>query len=357
MVKKTTKKITAAKNGKFTVEELLEKAEESMSKFEYELCCKYYRKALEMDKGNTKIMDALGEVLVDMGQLEEAKTLFLKSIELLPDKDAIKYMNLAQIVGGEEAIHHYNKGTSILQAEKKVLSDQKMDVTNISNQLSIALCSLAELYLTDACYDDNAEIECQKALDASLEHNPSNPDTYCLLASLRISQQRPKEESLSFLTHSYSLWKDKEDEEKPHYEQRYNAAKIFVELGEYQPAVDILEDLVEEEDCIAEVWHTMGIAYQGNKDPRASLECLEHASGLLKRAPDADESLISAVKELLQTVKAEVNALPEEEENGDENGNGVENGDEDEDGDEDGDENNEDKMEDSDDEDSMHDKK
>jgi predicted Zn-dependent protease len=111
-------------------------------------------------------------------------------------------------------------------------------------------------------YDDNAETECQKALDASLQHNPNNPDTYCLLASLRISQQKPKEEAISFL----NMWKEKAEKEKPEYEQRFNAARIFMELGEFQSAVDILEELVEEEDCIAEVWYTMGAAYKGNFD-------------------------------------------------------------------------------------------
>jgi hypothetical protein len=50
--------------------------------------------------------------------------IFMKSIEVSPNTDAIKYLSLAELVGGDEAILNFNTGISILLKEKANLIKQ-----------------------------------------------------------------------------------------------------------------------------------------------------------------------------------------------------------------------------------------
>lgn len=100
----------------------------------------------------------------------------------------------------------------------------------------------------------------------ALQYTPKGAEVHYLISSLRISQQR-NDEALEAATTGYSFWKEANSNEPDldivPYQLRFNYAKIFVELKQYQTAIEILEVLVAEEDNIAEVWHTLGLAYQG----------------------------------------------------------------------------------------------
>ena len=54
----------------------------------------------------------------------------------------------------------------------------------------MSYCSIAELYLTDLCYDDNAEQLCEESILKSLEIIPNNLHASQTYASFRVSQQR-----------------------------------------------------------------------------------------------------------------------------------------------------------------------
>ena len=119
--------------------------------------------------------------------------LFEKSAEIAPNTGANKWLYLAQLQEREEALQSFTKGIELLQAElesRKVrvalyliinaqtysssnlmryyLQSQGLgqdeESTAILNQLCSAYCSIAELYLTDLCYEENAENHCQDAL-------------------------------------------------------------------------------------------------------------------------------------------------------------------------------------------------
>ena len=57
----------------------------------------------------------------------------------------------------------------------------------------MSYCSIAELYLTDLCYDDNAEQLCEESILKSLEIIPNNLHASQIYASFRVSQQRTLE--------------------------------------------------------------------------------------------------------------------------------------------------------------------
>ena len=54
--------------------------------------------------------------------------------------------------------------------------------------------------------DDNAESECQNILNEALKVDPNNAETLQVMASFKISQQKP-DEALQWLTRSYETWK------------------------------------------------------------------------------------------------------------------------------------------------------
>lgn len=65
----------------------------------------------------------------------------------------------------------------------------------IQRQIAKAHCCIADLFLTDLCYDDNAEGNCEAAIQASFSVEAGNLDAMQALASLRLSQQRPQDAS------------------------------------------------------------------------------------------------------------------------------------------------------------------
>ena len=150
----------------YTVNDLLDKASELIEKFEFDLACKFFDKALQIEPKNTMVMDEYGLVLLEMGETERAKNLLLESVNLAPQDNHSKYMTLGQLNSGMEALKYYEMGIKILQNETQNIQKErklsKEESFNIRTELSNAYCSVAELYLTDCCFENNAEQECEK---------------------------------------------------------------------------------------------------------------------------------------------------------------------------------------------------
>lgn len=93
--------------------------------------------------------------------------------------------------------------------------------------------------------------------------------------SVRISQSK-NSEALDLLKKSYGLWKTAAYQDKPSYEFRHTTAKLFVELGEQRTAINIWEELLEEDDSIAEIHALLAFAYR-NISTSAAKVCLTTA--------------------------------------------------------------------------------
>eukprot|EP01132_Coremiostelium_polycephalum_P002386 gene2386-2948_t len=343
------------KNVQLSLDELLDKGEEFASQGRFNEAIKYFTQAHKLLPNNTEIIDTIGELWLELGEIEKAKTHFLKSIETDPEDSAIKYMNLGQLLGGDDAVKYYRKGIDIMESElKKLLSTQTQDqiqattpkplkqkllnhkeeeededddeeeemmdeeeeeedenpITVLRQQLSSGYCSLAELYLTDSCFDDNAEVECEKALIKAIESSPHSPEPYSMMASMKISQLK-NQDALDLLNKSYSLWENADIDERPDYEYRYTVSLLFIELKQEKKAIDILEQLVTEQDNIAEVWYSLGVAYHQINEPLSSQDCLNTSKQLNSIAHDGvDKELNVKINQLLVKVDKEVSLLP-----------------------------------------------
>lgn len=62
-----------------------------------------------------------------------------------------------------------------------------MDEEVSSLDISSAFCSLAEIYLTDECYADEAEAKCHKYCHKALEYDATNPEAYLVMTNYLLS--------------------------------------------------------------------------------------------------------------------------------------------------------------------------
>uniref|UniRef100_A0A9J8DFB1 Si:dkey-12j5.1 n=1 Tax=Cyprinus carpio carpio TaxID=630221 RepID=A0A9J8DFB1_CYPCA len=144
--------------------------------------------------------------------------------------------------------------------------------------VSVAFCSIAEIFFTDLCMEEGAADRCKEAIDKALQYDEHNPEALQLMASYLFSIEKT-EEGREYLKKSVSSWlpslqkeeeslastehdmEEEEDQNKsniPPYESRITTAKLLIEVEEYEMATEVLEDLLEEDDEVVEVWYLLG---------------------------------------------------------------------------------------------------
>jgi tetratricopeptide (TPR) repeat protein len=134
-----------------------------------------------------------------------------------------------------------------------------------------------ERFLTQLFSDEpQAEAECVRVLEEALSYDDSDWEALQSLASVRISQS-DKNSASELMLRSYESWKEADLDEKPSYESRISSSKLFLELELWDTAADILQDLIEEDDNVAEVWYLLAFALFNNQDPHGAVECGQRA--------------------------------------------------------------------------------
>lgn len=175
-----------------TVDALVEQGNVALNRLQPELASSFFKRALDIEPENTNLMDAYADVLMQLGEMPQALTLLQKSVLSAPEINPYKWFFYAQLLSGHEALNAYTTGISIVRKDLDVNTDpNKQD--EIKKQLAKAYVSIAELYLTDLCFDDGAETGCEKAVAEAFSVIPDLIDAKQTLASIRLSQNRPKE--------------------------------------------------------------------------------------------------------------------------------------------------------------------
>jgi len=285
-------------------------AEDRLSQFDYEGAVEIYRNALKQHANDPEILDALGETLLQMGDYEQARNTLYISIKLAPEVGPSKYMNMGQILEGKESLAHYQKGLEMLTREKDNAQDEE-ERQCIVERIVSGLSAMVEIYMTDECFDENAESECQRLLTEALRLDPTNTEALQLMASFKISQQNT-EEALKYLLMSKDTWINNDVEEMPSYEFRTQCAKLCLELEQWETASDILDLLLEEYDGNAEIWYLSGFAYSFY-DAEAALDCLTKSRQLLVNQNCQNPQILEQVDTCLRKVNqllAEQNPNP-----------------------------------------------
>jgi tetratricopeptide (TPR) repeat protein len=172
---------------------LLDKGLEVLAGGQEELAVKFFRRGLELEPRNVELLKALGETLMEVGQPEEAKAVFRRSLEMEPG-DYSLCMYLGQLEQGKEALGHYERGIQALRAQVGAAEAAGAEEAGaLGRELSCALCALAELYMSDLCFEADAEAQAERALGEAQTACPDNPQALQGLASFRLSQSRPQD--------------------------------------------------------------------------------------------------------------------------------------------------------------------
>ena len=103
-----------ASSGGSGSEVLVAHAEAALSQMQIENALGYYEQALSMDAENTTIMDSLADIYLSLGESDRAISLLLQSTQLSPEDNPGKYLYIAQLQQGEEALSGYQQALHFL---------------------------------------------------------------------------------------------------------------------------------------------------------------------------------------------------------------------------------------------------
>lgn len=298
---------------------------DNIDALEYPAAYTFCQKALELEPHNAEILEITGQVELELEQFELARKHLLESVQLEPNASYTKYMYLGQLSVEKDAINNFQKGVDLMVKERNNLAASSDEAKVLASKISSALCSMTEIYLTDCCFEPEAEQKCEEFLTQAQQVDPDHPEVYQLLASVRLSQQR-NEEAAAALNKSMELWIHKEagDATIPIYDTRLALVKLLLELGMFEHAFTVLENLQKENDEVVDLWYLYGWTYYclGDDEERTNEErmtlwadardCLETAVKLYNLVGSDDEAMFEHAKELIQNINEVVPASAEE---------------------------------------------
>lgn len=279
--------------------ELLSKAQELINKFppEYDKADIMFTKAIKLEPLNSTVLSAYGEFMCSIGNFDRAKELLEKSIQINPVDDYVKYFSLAQILDGEESLFYWKKGIEILtrnienveveKRESDKYTVERMDL--MKNQLCSAYCAISELFMTDLCYNDDAESQVIENLAKASEVDPENFETLCCKLSYFKTIDNFEECKLyiskikQILKNKYNLCIDPTDSTDecmdkehllPEYSVRLNLSRTLIDLNETELAELVLSTLLKEDEEDWQVWYLLSWCNLVSEDVNGAVECL-----------------------------------------------------------------------------------
>ena len=284
--------------------DIFAKAVEYYDKFEFDLAEKFLLKVLEQDTSHYEALAMYGSVCLEKGNADEAEKVYKRIIENHPTECTDAHMALAELYCGLEAINQYQLGINLIQQELSACNDEN-ERKSLARKISTAICAIAEIYMTDCCYEPDAEEKLESLIKQAFQCDPANPEVYQVAANFRMSQDKAEEAKEVFMK-GYQLWKDLDaiEESCPSYHFRLNAARLFIEMNNYENAIDVLEKLIKENDEDIEVWYLFGLTYYLDEQFLFSAECLTVADQLYEKLQYNEPSLIEDIKQMLKDIES-----------------------------------------------------
>lgn len=330
-----------------------------------------------LENGDTRACAAyvlLGEIHLELGEVDEARAFFLEAAGLDADGalaedlggGADKFNWLAQLSedGGADSVAWFDKAAACLRAQVAALTEATAEAKRKGSahgaleaeleaeagekkrKLAETLCAVAEVYMTDLSWEQDAEARCEALVTEATMLAPELPDAWQTVANVRVSQSR-REDAVAALKRSLALWSDLEPEDSrvPPFPSRVALTRLLMECELEREAVEVCERLVLEDDTSVEAWYLGGFTHytlgekarssqdEGEKDNDGwkihwvkARQWLSQCQLLFKSQEYEDERLGEHTQELLAAITAEAGDLPEEDE---EDGEGWEDVDED----------------------------
>jgi tetratricopeptide (TPR) repeat protein len=214
-------------------------------------------KKFKKDPNNVEIIDLLSEVYFNQDNIEGAKKLIKKSINLSPNTNPEKYMLLGQLLNNpEDSVKFYNKAITLL---KEQLKNNVEDNNEIRESIASGLASIASLYMTtNLCEKNNAEEICENCIKEGLIISHNNIDILLQMSNLRILRKRDKEakEILDKIMNLINI-NDVTNDNFPDHDILLNIANNYAEINCYAEAIKLLSILVKIDDEDLNCWYLM----------------------------------------------------------------------------------------------------
>lgn len=294
--KKITTNSTKTTEIQYSATALLEKGLDSLSSMEPELAIKFFLKALSLEPENYNVLDSLAEAYLQVGDCNSALQIFQLTTSKNPSGSYSRWLTIAQLQNGHESLASFSTGVNYIISKLEDLSNlDSKEICKLKKDISKAYVGMAELYLTDLCYDENAEQICEQFISKSFVYDISSLDAKQSLANLRLSQKRLADAAViikEVFHHTMQLrakynersiiqdllvssGNDEDDEaisNMPTLEFSIQTGKLLVECGSEVPslvldAIELLTDLLNDDDEIIEIWYIIGIAAIGLDPP------------------------------------------------------------------------------------------
>ncbi|KAK8019657.1 TPR domain-containing protein [Apiospora arundinis] len=293
-------------------------------------------------------LNLLGQINIEIGEFEVARSFFLKAVAIDEDGSRSdetgggpeKFLCLAQLSeeGGQDSVKWFEKGAAALKAHiqkfedvKKLSDEQELLLDELRQKHAMTLCAVSEIYMTDLSWEADAEARCEALVTEATMVAPDFAETWQTLASVRISQER-FDDAKAALLRSLELWSDLPtgDPSVPDFPSRVALARLLMEVGMEQEAIEVLERLVGEDDHSVEVWYLggWGLYVMGEKQKQqdsteggewkstwiSSKTWLTQCITLFKKQDYEDERLGEHANELLAAVTKDLGDAVSEDE-------------------------------------------
>jgi tetratricopeptide (TPR) repeat protein len=271
---------------------MLARVQQHIDMFQYEEARDLSLRAVLLAPEDADIRYQLGSICLELGDFQGGFENIRLSLNLEPETTPDRFFAFAQLIPGREAVQVYEHGM-------KVYVESGSGSSEVKRKVSTACCAAAEIFMTDLCDDEDAEIQCGGWLERALSTDPTNPEVFRVLADLRMCQEKPQE-AREFVLRACQLWSEElerlinpsENEsvellaEIPSYESRISAAKILIELGDsdlIEQAVNLLEQLLKEDDSVLMTWYLLGLALKTSQNIQALEDAIEGSLRVARR--------------------------------------------------------------------------
>ncbi|KZS94201.1 TPR-like protein [Sistotremastrum niveocremeum HHB9708] len=326
---------------------LLTKVQELLTQCNYELALKFLQRILSQSPRNVEALGYLGIVQIETGELESAKQTFLS---LLPPNEDIPnpppasaHLYLAQLQDEDPrmALTHYQAALDILAAKLKASQESGASDNSEDDETKLtairAIVSMVEIWMTDLCFEPEAEAQCDSLLQTALSIDPTNSEALMSLSSVRMSQSRP-DEARELAERAWEGWKDikPEDPKQPSPSVLLSLTRLFLELALYPPALAVIQSILAVDDQEVEAWYLEGWCFvlmseqvketsqkiddlSAEELAQDARDCLEMCKMLHENQDHPDDALLEHTKELISNLEAagvHPSPIHEEEEGG-----------------------------------------
>ena len=250
---KDTPNTSPIRHPQWPASKLLIQADSLFDKFEFETCLSFAERALacssDVIEDRTRAYQLITACLLEMGELDRAREQFLDMLPQVEEGAKVEALfSLGQLSEGKEALSFYLQGIQ--------------ESTN-NDLVSNAWSSIAELYMTDLCEEEEAEQACEDAILKALEHGSA--EAHRVAAELRLVQGK-QDEAKKHATHLVEM------SANASYDSRLAITKIFIELQMYHEAIAFAEALLQEDDEVLDVWYLLAFTCQ---QAGMTSECLD----------------------------------------------------------------------------------